>query len=175
MALCRTLSAIRSGSVDPGLVIWLQRHGGLSLDEVSDRLEFRAGLAGLADLPGGSGNMRDVRRAADRDDPQARLAIDVHTHRPRREIAAIAAALDASTSWCSPVGSASISRWSAPRPRTGFLGVAVDEVRNDTAQPDCDISVPDAAVRTLVIAAREDVEIASQTRAVLTGERPGTD
>ena len=49
----------------------------------------------------------------------------------------------------------------------GFLGVAVDESRNATAQPDCDISVPGAAVRTLVIAAREDIEIARQTRAAL--------
>ena len=86
--------ATRSGSVDPGLVIWLQRHGRLSLDEVSDGLEFHAGLSGLAGLPDGSGDMRDVRRAADRGDPAARLAINVHTHRLRREIAAMAAALD---------------------------------------------------------------------------------
>jgi acetate kinase len=51
----------------------------------------------------------------------------------------------------------------------GFLGVAVDEGRNATAQPDCDISAPGAAVRTLVITAREDVEIARQTRTVLAG------
>src|SRR5215467_12187496 len=86
--------ATRSGSVDPGLVVWLQRHGGLSVDEVSDGLEFRAGLAGLAGLPGGSGDMRDVRLAAGRGDAQARLAIDVHAHRLRREIAAMAAAMD---------------------------------------------------------------------------------
>ncbi len=48
-----------------------------------------------------------------------------------------------------------------------FLGVAVDEGRNATARPDCDISAPGAAVRTLVIAAREDIEIARQTRAAL--------
>ena len=48
-----------------------------------------------------------------------------------------------------------------------FLGVAVDESRNAAARPDCDISAPGAAVRTLVIAAREDIEIARQTRAVL--------
>ena len=85
--------ATRSGSVDPGLVVWLLRHGGLSTGEVSDGLEFSAGLAGLADLPGGSGDMRDVRSAADRGNPDARLALDVHAHRLRAGIAAMAAAL----------------------------------------------------------------------------------
>jgi acetate kinase len=49
----------------------------------------------------------------------------------------------------------------------GFLGVAVDESRNVTAGPDCDISAESTPVRTLVIAAREDVEVARQTRAVI--------
>ena len=49
----------------------------------------------------------------------------------------------------------------------GFQGVAVDEGRNATAQPDCDISAPGATARTLVITAREDIEIARQTRTVL--------
>ena len=49
----------------------------------------------------------------------------------------------------------------------GFLGVAVDPGRNAAAQPDCDISAPGAAVRTLVIAAREDIEIARQSRTAL--------
>jgi acetate kinase len=53
-----------------------------------------------------------------------------------------------------------------------FLGVAVDEGRNAAAQPDCDISAPGAAVRTLVIAAREDIEIARQARAVLAAGQP---
>jgi acetate kinase len=48
-----------------------------------------------------------------------------------------------------------------------FLGVALDEGRNAAARPDCDISAPGAAVRTLVITAREDIEIARQTRAAL--------
>jgi acetate kinase len=45
--------------------------------------------------------------------------------------------------------------------------VAVDEAANAAARPDCDISAPGAAVATLVITAREDIEIARQTRAVL--------
>jgi acetate kinase len=161
--------ATRSGNVDPGLVVWLLRHGGLSVDEVSDGLEFSAGLAGLADLPGGSGDMRDVRLAADRGNPGARLALDVHAHRLRAQIAAMAAALGGLDTlvFTGGIGEHQPQTRAEAASGLGFLGVAVDESRNATAQPDCDISVPGAAVRTLVIAAREDIEIARQTRAAL--------
>jgi acetate kinase len=161
--------ATRSGNVDPGLIVWLLRHGGLSVDEVSDGLEYSAGLSGLADLPGGSGDLRDVRLAADRGDPGARLALDVHAHRLRAQIAAMTAALGGLDIlvFTGGIGEHQAQTRAEAAGGLGFLGVAVDEGRNATAQPDCDISAPGAAVRTLVITAREDIEIARQTRAVL--------
>ncbi|HEY3904385.1 MAG TPA: acetate/propionate family kinase [Streptosporangiaceae bacterium] len=86
--------ATRSGSVDPGLVVWLAQHGGLSVAELADGLDRRSGLAGLADLAGGSGDLRDVRAAAEAGSASARLAIEVYLHRLRREIAAMAAAMN---------------------------------------------------------------------------------
>jgi acetate kinase len=167
--------ATRSGSVDPGLIVWLQRHGGLGLDEVSDGLEFRSGLAGLAGLPGGSGDMLDVRRAAAGGDAQARLAINVHAHRLRASIAAMAAAMDGLDIlvFTGGIGEHQPEVRAEAAAGLGFLGVAVDEGRNATAQPDCDISAPGAAVRTLVIAAREDIEIAHQAREILAGKPAG--
>jgi acetate kinase len=80
--LAGLVMATRSGDVDPGLVLWLLRHGGVDADELSDVLEHRSGLAGLT---GGSGDLRDVA------DP---LAIGIYLHRLRREIAAMAAAMN---------------------------------------------------------------------------------
>src|SRR5215472_7236762 len=164
--------ATRSGNVDPGLLIWLQQHGGLSLAEVSDGLEFRAGLAGLAGLPGGSGDMREVRLAAGRGDPQARLALNVHAHRLRGQIAAMAAAMDGLDVlvFTGGIGEHQPEARAEAADGLSFLGVALDADRNAAAQPDCDVSAPGAAVRTLVIAAREDIEIARQSRAVLAQE-----
>jgi acetate kinase len=48
-----------------------------------------------------------------------------------------------------------------------FLGVRVDASRNEGARGDADVSAPDAVVRTVVVEAREDLEIAAQVRAVL--------
>jgi acetate kinase len=167
--------ATRSGSVDPGLIVWLLRHGGLTLDEVSDGLEFSAGLAGLAALAEGSGDMRDVRLAADRGNPDARLALDVHAHRLRAGIAAMAAALGGLDTLVFTGGIGEHQDQVRAEAAAGleFLGVAVDEGRNASPRPDCDISAPGAAVRTLVVAAREDIEIARQTRDALASDPAG--
>jgi acetate kinase len=168
--------ATRSGNVDPGLLVWLQQHGGLSVAEVSDGLEFRAGLAGVAGLPSGSGDIRDVRLAAGRGDPQARLALDVHAHRLRGQIAAMAAAMDGLDAlvFTGGIGEHQPETRAEAAAGLSFLGVVIEESRNAAAQPDCEISAAGAAVRTLVIAAREDIEIARQCRAVLAGRQfPG--
>ncbi len=53
----------------------------------------------------------------------------------------------------------------------GFLGVAIDPRRNLAADGDAEISAADASVRTLVVTAREDLEIARAVRRVLRGEQ----
>jgi acetate kinase len=161
--------ATRSGSVDPGLVIWLAQHGGLSLAELSDGLEERSGLAGLAQLPDGSGDLRDIHPAARAGDECASTAIDVYLHRLRREIAAMAAAMNGLDAlvFTAGVGEHDPLIRAGAAAGLGFLGVAVDPQRNEDATGDVDISASGAAVRTLRITAREDIEIARQARLVV--------
>jgi acetate kinase len=161
--------ATRCGSLDPGLVVWLLQHGGLALDEVGSALESRSGLSGLADLPGRSGDLRDVRRAADVGQPDARLAVAVHAHRLRREIAAMAAAMNGLDALVFTGGIGEhqpVVRAEAAAGLT-FLGVAIAPARNEATSADGEITAAGAAVRTLVVTAREDIEIAQQTRSVL--------
>jgi acetate kinase len=157
--------ATRSGSVDPGLVLWLQRRGGLGVDEVGAGLERASGLAGLAELPDGSGDMRDVHAAAQAGDPRARLAVEVYLHRLRREIAAMAAAMDGVDvlAFTGGVGEHQPPIRAGAAGGLGFLGVSIDPDRNQ-AVADADITGPAGAVRVLVITAREDLEIARQAR-----------
>jgi acetate kinase len=161
--------ATRSGSVDPGMLVWLLNDGRLSLTQLADGLERSSGLAGLAGLPGGSGDMRDVRAAAGRGDRDARLAIGVYVHRLRREIAAMAAAMNGLDAlvFTGGIGEHDPALRAATAAGLAFLGVAIDDDSNSAAHGDADISAPGAAVRTVVITAREDIEIADQTRAVL--------
>ena len=81
----------RSGSVDPGLLLWLLEDGRLTPAELREGLERSSGLLGLSG--GRSGDTRDL-VAAERDgDEQAALALAVFCHRVSREIAAAATSL----------------------------------------------------------------------------------
>ena len=159
--------ATRSGSVDPGLIIWLLQHGKLGLNEVAMGLEQASGLAGLSGLP--SGDMREILQAADCGVHSARLAVEVYLHRLRREIAAMAAAMNGLDVlvFTGGIGEHSPSIRAAAATGLEFLGVSLDAARN-SASRDADISGP-GPVRVVVVTAREDIEIARQARTALAG------
>ncbi|MBN9112465.1 MAG: acetate/propionate family kinase [Pseudonocardia sp.] len=155
--------ATRSGSVDPGLVLWLEEHEHLSPHEVAETLEKRSGLAALAGTP----DMREVLSGAGRGEPDAVLALDVYVHRLAAGIAAMAAAAGGleALAFTGGVGEHASEVRARAAERLAFLGVAVDPTRNDTT--DGEITLPGALVRTFVVAAREDLEIARGTRAAM--------
>jgi acetate kinase len=156
----------RSGSVDPGMLLWLLRHGGIDPGELGDALEHRSGMAGLS---GTSGDLREVLAARDTGDADAALAFDVFCHRLAREVAGMAASaggLDALV-LTGGIGEHSPEVRADLAERLRFLGVAVDPQRNAAAIGDRDISTEGAQVSTVVVCAREDLEVARQTIAVL--------
>jgi len=160
--------ATRSGTVDPGLVLWLVEHAQLAPREVADALVHHSGLTALA----GTGDMRAVEAAARGGDPDALLALDVHTHRLVGGIAAMSAAasgLDVLV-FTGGVGENSAKVRQLAADRLGFLGVGVDPRRNADVSGDADVTVPGATVRTLVVAAREDIQMARETRELLSGQ-----
>ena len=162
--------ATRSGSVDPGLVLWLEEHAGMPPRELAATLENRSGLTGLA----GTGDMREVLSRAVAGDARAVLGRDVYLHRLRASVAAMAVAmggLDVLV-FTGGVGENSPEIRSRTAGGLGFLGVAVDESRNnldkaDRGGEDWEVTAARAAVRTFVIAAREDRQIAAEVRSLL--------
>jgi acetate kinase len=155
--------ATRSGSVDPGLVLWLVER--LGREQVADGLERDSGLLGL----GGSGDMRELLASAARGEQPAILAVEVYCHSLRAHIAAMAAALGGLDvlAFTGGVGEHAAAIRAAAGAGLAFLGVAIDEAANDAASADADISATQASVRTVVVSAREDLEIARQVRSVL--------
>jgi acetate kinase len=159
--------ATRSGGVDPGLLLWLLQRGGLGVDEVSDGLEHGSGLRGLAGTP----DMREVLEAARAGDADATLARDVYVHRLRGLIASMTASLGGLDVlvFTGGVGERSSEIRSAAAKQLGHLGVAIDPALDAAAVPDADVSSARATAHTLVVTAREDLEMARQVRAVLAG------
>ena len=157
--------ATRSGSVDPGLMLWLLERGDMDEPELADALEHESGLAGLAGTP----RMQDVLAAADRGDEDATLALDVYLHRLRAGIAAMAAALGGvdAIAFTGGVGERAAPVRAGAAAGLGFLGIEIDRERNDAAEGDAEIGAATAEARAFVIEAREDLEIARQVRELL--------
>ena len=157
--------ATRSGSVDPGLLLWLLGREAVTEDEMASALEHESGLVALA----GDADMRVVLERAAREDADAAAAIDVYLHRLRAGIAAMAAALGGLDAlvFTGGVGEHAPAIRARAAAGVAFMGVDVDAAANDRATGDADISTPGASVRTLVLRAREDLEMARQARHVL--------
>jgi acetate kinase len=141
--------ATRSGSVDPGALLYLLRGGRVTLDELDYSLEHESGLAALGGL----------------DDP---LGLGVYTHRIAAAVAAMGAPLDGLDALVFTAGvgenvppvRAEVCR------RLGFLGVELDPTANEAAEPDADIAADGSAVRVVVVRAREEIVVARAVRSL---------
>jgi acetate kinase len=162
--------ATRSGTVDPGAVLWLVTHHGLDPGAVAHALEHDSGLLALA----GTADMAAVVEACRGGEPAAELALDVYVHRLRAAIAAMVASLGGLDGlvFTGGVGENAPVVRAAAVAGLGFLGVALDARRNDEAvgagaAPQADVTAAGSSVRALVVAAHEDLEIARAVRAGL--------
>jgi acetate kinase len=157
--------ATRSGSIDPGLLLWLLERTGLSERQLAHALEHESGMLGLA----GTADMREIISRAAVGDRVAELALDVYVHRLRAGIAAMAASLGGveAVAFTGGVGEGSSEIRRRAVEGLEFLGVAIDADRNESEAADADVSEAGARGTTLVVHAREDLEIARQCRITL--------
>jgi len=146
--------ATRSGSIDPGILLYLLKEQKLTLEELDQALEHESGLEALGGL----------------DDP---LALAVYSYRIAGTVAAMSASLGGLDAlvFTGGVGEnvppvrAEVAR------RLPFLGVELDAKANAAARPDAEIAAEGSRVRVTVIRAREEVVIARDARAALQAHR----
>jgi len=160
--------ATRPGSLDPGLVLWVQRQKGLSAGEVESMLETGAGLLGLSGI---SGDLRRVIGAADAGDDAALLAYDVYVYRIQCYVASMVAAMEGIDAlvFTGGAGERSSRLRSDTCARLAYLGVHLDDVQNTTSSGDRRITHTGVLPAVLVVEAREDIEIAHHVRTLLGG------
>jgi acetate kinase len=149
----------RSGSVDPGALVYLLRERGLDVDALDHALNHESGFAGLAGVEG----MRELEAAGTE---AAELALEVFTYRVAAAVASMAAAcggLDGLV-FTAGIGENSARVRADVCARLAFLGVELDAARNDAAEADCMVSSGRVAVH--VIHAREELVAARAARAI---------
>jgi acetate kinase len=153
--------ASRSGSVDPGALLWLARQGEADLDEV---LERESGLLGLA----GSADMREVLARATAGDPVAAEAADVYVHRLVGLLGtavALLGGLDVLV-FTGGVGENAADVRARVAGAMAWLGVVVRDEGLPADADEADVTAVGAAVRTLVVRSREDLRMAAEVRAL---------
>jgi acetate kinase len=156
----------RSGDLDPAILLHLQRRADLSVGDVDRLLNSRSGILGL----GGHADMRDLVEAAESNDADATLALEVYTHRVRSYIGAYAAQLGRVDAIVFTAGvgenAALVREWSLAG-LEGF-GVEIDLDRNRLRAPGARrISTDASKVAVLVVPTDEELEIARQTVATV--------
>ncbi len=157
--------ATRSGSVDPGLVLWLEEHAGVAPAELATALERRSGLLGLA----GNADFRSVLEAEAGGESDAVLAVGVYLHRLRGSIGAMAAAMGGVDVllFTGGVGEHDASIRQRAAQGLEFLRIGLDPQLNASAEGDSEIGSAGAEVRSFVVQAREDLQIAREVREVI--------
>src|SRR6476660_4997700 len=144
----------RSGSVDPGILIYLLRHKGLDAKELDDALNYQSGLLGISGI---SADLRQILSELPHN-PDARLAVDVYVHRIVQTLGAMAATLGGIDAlvFTAGVGEHAAEIRERVCENMNYLGLELDRTANETCKPDADVAMPESAVRILVIATRED-------------------
>jgi len=158
----------RSGDIDPAIVFHLIREKKMKPDDVDKLLNKQSGLHGLAGI--GSGDMRDVKKAAEGGNERAEYAMRVYVYRLKKYIGAYVAALEGLDALVFTAGVG--ENW--PEVRAGAcegleqLGIRIDEERNLANEQI--ISADSSPVKVMVIQTNEELMIARDTRAVISGD-----
>ncbi len=154
--------ATRSGSVDPGLLLYLLRHG-TPVDKLEHTLENESGLLGLSER---SPHVRELERAMAAGDERARLALTIYARRVAQAVASMAVSLGGLEALVFTGGVGEGSIWVRERvcAELTFFGVDLDGEANVSSPGVGDIAATRSKVRVVVVQSREDVVIARAAR-----------
>ena len=151
----------RSGTVDPGILIYLLQHQGYSADQLNNTLNKASGLQGISGI---SSDMRQILNAIGAGNERAKLAFDMYVHRLRAHIGMMLAALGGLDAlvFTAGVGENAAAVRAATCEGLGFLKLKLDAQKNARSSVDQDITTADSAVRVLVVHTQEDWMIAQE-------------
>ncbi len=154
----------RCGDIDPAIIFFLLEHVDNDPDAIKELLNKKSGLYGLADI--GSGDLRDVLKQSEKENPKAKAAIKAYAYRIKKYIGAYIFAMGGADAVVFTAGIGENAHGSRKMVCHGLenLGIAIDDEKNRSAdKPVREIQDEKSAVKILVICTNEELEIASQT------------
>jgi acetate kinase len=156
----------RSGDIDPSIIFHLVKEG-YTVDKVNTLLNKKSGMLGLT----GYSDMRDVLKAIDEGDRNAKLAYEMYAYRIKKYIGSYAAVLNGLDAIVFTAGigeNDSVIREKSCE-QMDFLGIELDTEKNNTrAKGIREINKEGSPVKILVIPTNEELEIVRQCFELLT-------
>jgi acetate kinase len=147
----------RCGALDPGVLIHLIDHYGLSARELEDLIYRRSGLLGVSEI---SSDMRTLRASSE---PAAREAIDLFVYRIVREIGSLSAALGGIDAivFTGGIGENDTATRADVAKGCAWLGLTLDEAAN--RQGATRIDAQESSIAAFVVPTNEELQIACRT------------
>lgn len=160
------MMATRSGSIDPGILLHVQQHHGLTAKQVLNSLNHDSGLLGLSGL---SADMRKIVAASNEGNSQAQLAHAVYARRVRQAIGGLAVTMGGIDVLIFTAGVGENSADTRALICSGLecLELELDPESNANCQPDADIAKGSSRGRILIISTREDLTMLHEIQAVI--------
>jgi len=149
----------RSGDIDPGVIMYLWRTAGMTVEDIETMLNRRSGVSGLS----GDIDFRVLHQRIESGDEAAQLAYDVYLHRLRKYIGAYLALLGSTDviTFTAGVGQNDAAVRRAALSGLAPLGIELDEQLNSSAaKGPRRISADSSPITVLVIPTDEELAIA---------------
>ncbi|MEW6144163.1 MAG: acetate/propionate family kinase [Thermodesulfobacteriota bacterium] len=167
-AVCGLPMGTRSGTIDPGILVYMMDHYGMDARGVEDLIYNRSGLLGVSEVSS------DMRTLLASDDPRAKEAVELFIYRIGRELGSLAAALGGLDGivFTAGIGENAAYIREMVCKQAGWLGVELDKEANDAGGPK--ICKEGSRVSAWVIPTNEELVIATHTKRLLKSLKGGS-
>jgi acetate kinase len=152
----------RSGDVDPSIIPYVMNKTGMSAEEVVETLNKKSGMLALSGI---SSDMRDIEETYEADDPRSMLAMRMYIKRISDYLSMYNTELEGADYivFTAGVGENSSIVRDLLIKKFNYLGVKLDEEKNNTRGINGIISTEDSTIKVVVLSTNEELMIAKDT------------
>ncbi len=156
----------RSGDIDPAIIEFIAHKEGKSIDEIMNILNKKSGVYGMS---GVSSDFRDLEKASNEGNELAQEAFEVFCYRVAKYVGAYVAAMNGvdAIAFTAGLGENDKRMRKYVCEYLGYLGIALDDEKNQVRGEERIVSTEDSKVKVIVVPTNEELAIARETVALL--------
>ncbi|MBQ1548756.1 MAG: acetate kinase [Lachnospiraceae bacterium] len=156
----------RSGDIDPSAIEFIAKKEGMDLSKAVNMLNKESGMLGLTEI---SSDFRDISAAMEKGDEKAKVALDTYCYRVAKYVGAYVAAMNGVDviAFTAGIGENDDFIRRNVMKYFGYLGITIDDSKNDNCHEERKISTDDSKVEVYVIPTNEELAIAEDTVALV--------